>query len=309
MEIKSFIKAALLLLGMRILYKAKSEADNQEKYFKKTLKSKKYQVLFKQDLLFKAAEIISLLEEKFLNFNIEESASETLIVSFADFKFHIDSWEEFFILKEIFIDEEYKFLSPFELIFVDIGTNVGISSLYFSRFKNTKGIYCFEPVKDTFEIAQKNFEINSNLKILGLYNFGLGAFEREEYFLFNREFKGNSGIRGKLSSSLKNQKNNEHRQVTIKPASVVLEPIFKRHKGDKIVLKIDCEGGEYEIIEDLARGNLLKHIYFLMIEWHDHGPNILEDYLLQNNFLIISKTLSNQSGLIYAMWSGKSFEK
>ena len=62
---------------------------------------------------------------------------------------------------------------------------------------------------------------------------------------------------------------------------------------------MDCEGAEYEIVENLSKENLLKSVDIIIIEWHDLGAKVIEDYLLLNNFTIFSRSLGPVSGLIY----------
>ena len=187
------------------------------------------------------------------------------------------------------------------VIFLDIGTNIGITSLFLSTKENIKAIYGFEPVPYTYKIAIGNLKRN-NISNVEIKNIGLGGFSRKEEFVFNSKHKGNSGLRGEASFSIRNLKEKEKTIVSVDIIDVSEEflKIKKIHTQEKIGLKIDCEGGEYEIIDKLDLDGLLDQVNVLIIEWHDKGAEHIEDILIKNKFKIFSRVLETNSGIIYA---------
>ncbi|MDB0061197.1 FkbM family methyltransferase [bacterium] len=187
------------------------------------------------------------------------------------------------------------------VIFLDIGTNIGITSLFLSTKENIKAIYGFEPVPYTYKIAIGNLKRN-NISNVEIKNIGLGGFSRKEEFVFNSKLKGNSGLRGEASFSIRNLKEKEKTIVSVDIIDVSEEflKIKKIHPQEKIGLKIDCEGGEYEIIDKLDLDGLLDQVNVLIIEWHDKGAEHIEDVLIKNKFKIFSRVLETNSGIIYA---------
>ncbi len=120
-----------------------------------------------------------------------------------------------------------------------------------------------------------------------------------EKVLYNSQAKGNCGIR--LESSLViDKKDAKEIEINIKDISEILPDLMAKHSTQKKVLKIDCEGAEYEILQKLSDANLLKFIDVLLIEWHDKGAKILEDILIANDFRLVSRHLTSISGMIYA---------
>ena len=260
----------------------------------------KYNIKVHTWLLYQAANYIIQFENKLKCFNIEDG-KKGLVISFEGLKLELETKEEFLILNEVFIKEDYSFELKDDCIVVDIGANVGFSSLYFSRMDNVVKIFSYEPVKDTFNTANKNLDQKNISKKTTLFNFGLGGKERKETFFYKHQAKGNSGLRGSLSQSYKNPENCETRVVEIKKASEVLETIFKENALYKKVLKIDCEGAEYEIIEDLVQADMMNKVDVIMMEWHDYGPEILKKYLIDNNFTVFSGGSGSKAGMIYAV--------
>ena len=229
-----------------------------------------------------------------------EGHKEGVLASFNGLQFYIESSEEFFIIKEVFIEKDYNLLSNENFVVFDIGMNIGISSLFFALQKNVTQIYSFEPVVLTYNQAVYNRDLNPSYAAkIEAFNFGLGGSTRVEKVLYNAQAKGNCGIR--LESSLVLDKNNaEEIEIQIKNIGEVLPDWFAKHPNQKKVLKIDCEGAEYEILQKLNDTNLLEAIDVLLIEWHDKGATILEELLIANNFSVISRHLTSITGMIYA---------
>jgi FkbM family methyltransferase len=253
------------------------------------------------DILFKAKSYIENLSKYFDDVQIENHR-DGFIVSFSGVKIYVESAEEFFIINEVFIENDYNFKSLSSAVVIDIGANIGISSLFFSQLSNVEKIYAFEPVEDTFAQAQYNFTLNSNLsKVHSLQNFGLGKNDRDEVFMFNKFIKGNTGVRGKLSSSYANSTHVVEKNVKIRDASKVFSEILDENARKQIIVKMDCEGAEYEIFESLQKSQLISQIDVFMIEWHDHGAEAIESKLIDAGFSFFSRRLAINSGMLYAI--------
>ena len=133
-----------------------------------------------------------------------------------------------------------------------------------------------------------------------MYNFGLGHSNRTETFLFNPGVKGNTGIRGAQSTSFDKEKVVPV-EVVIKNASNEILKIIDTHSSQDIIVKMDCEGGEYEIMKNLNETGVLKKIKALAIEWHDLGSVALLACLKEHGFTCFYPNLARNSGMIYAV--------
>lgn len=253
------------------------------------------------DLLNNSKDYILNLEQKFKNLDIKNH-KQGFLVSFLDLNIYIESREEFHILNELFIRNDYNFISTNKAIVIDIGANIGISSLFFSRFSYVDEIYAFEPVNDTFEQAQYNFKLNDKIqKVKWIKNIGLGKDNRKETFLFDKNCKGNCGIRGKLSPSYSNNVNALEKEVQICEASLEIRKILDEVNNDrKVIIKMDCEGAEYEIFDNLFKTGMINKIDVIILEWHDRGSQVIEEILTESGFNFFSKSLGPISGIIYA---------
>lgn len=229
-----------------------------------------------------------------------ESHKDGVLACFNGLKIYVESSEEFFILREVFVEKDYNLLSNENFVVFDIGMNIGISSLFFALNQKVTQIYSFEPVVTTYNQAVYNLELNqAYFSKIEAFPFGLGGSSRVEQVLYNSQAKGNCGIR--LESSLViDKKDAKEIEIIIKDISEILPGLMAKHSVQKVVLKIDCEGAEYEIIQKLNDANLLKDIDVLLIEWHDKGSKILEDLLTANDFRVVSRHLTSITGMIYA---------
>jgi len=78
------------------------------------------------------------------------------------------------------------------------------------------------------------------------------------------------------------------------------EKIFKKYQKREYILKMDCDGPEYEILEKMNKEELLNKFSIIMLEWHYNGTEIIEEYLKKNNFVYFNFKKSNNIGTIYA---------
>jgi len=260
----------------------------------------KYDVKLNKDLLESSYPYIQKLAKR-LTIDSIKDYKNGVVIKFSSLQFYIESWEEFFILCEVFIDKEYNFLSNQDFILIDIGCNIGVASLFFSQKQNIKKIYSFEPVKYTYENALINFNLNNDFSSkIEVFNYGIGDSNKIETFLFDKNIKGNTGIRGSKSINYKISTTKEKIEVLIKNASTIFLEIISKNEEDNFAFKIDCEGAEYEILRNLDENNLIERVSVFMIEWHDDGAEILEKILVRKNFVVFSSDLESNSGMLHA---------
>jgi FkbM family methyltransferase len=251
------------------------------------------------DLVLKSASYLFEIKKYFPDLVLERH-KEGVLARFNGLQIYIESSEEFFIVKEVFLEKDYNLLSNENFVVFDIGMNIGISSLFFALNKKVTQIYSFEPVVTTYDQAVYNLELNPTYSNkIEAFNFGLGGSSRVEQVLYNSQAKGNCGIRLESSPAI-DKDNAEEIEINIKDISAILPDLMAKHSGQKKVLKIDCEGAEYEIVQKLNDANLLADIDVLLIEWHDKGAKILEELLIANDFRVISRHLTSITGMIYA---------
>jgi hypothetical protein len=86
---------------------------------------------------------------------------------------------------------------------------------------------------------------------------------------------------------------------------ITLDEIIKENKLEKIsILKLDCEGAEYDIFENLSEGSFEK-IEKICFEYHimnedDSRLNNLKEKLIKKNFKLEILPTNNNLGMIFA---------
>lgn len=153
---------------------------------------------------------------------------------------------------------EYDFLKVEGHDVIDIGANLGGSSIYFA-IKGANKVISLEPYPYTFNLAKKNIEINKLNNKIELLNAGYGE---DRKIIIDTSFIPNNTSPLKevaLGSEFPPSNGTETELLS-------LNTIISRFNLKSVVLKMDCEGCEYDLlIED---NDILKKFMVVQIEYH-----------------------------------------
>jgi FkbM family methyltransferase len=162
---------------------------------------------------------------------------------------------------DIAIDNKVNFKN--DDVVIDIGGNIGMVSILLAKKYPFIKIYAFEPVYENWKNFKRNIKINNvnNIKLFNLAVAGNNCFAKIEHDY-------NINI---CSSLMKNFIHQWQREICIKRNTVktiTLDDILLRFKIDKCkLLKIDCEGSEFEIFYN---SKLLNKIEYVTGETHSY---------------------------------------
>ena len=155
-------------------------------------------------------------------------------------------------------------------IFIDLGayngdTLKGALKLY----KNFDIFYAFEPLPENFEKLDKTF---GNAARVVLLNAAADVEEGEKKFYLANNSK-------KLGGSLCSDKSNCFKDKTelVKTVDISKFIMDKFTPKDKIILKMDVEGKEYDILEKMIKDGSIRYINRLFCEWHYKRLSSMED--------------------------------
>ena len=139
-------------------------------------------------------------------------------------------------------------------IVIDIGANVGMISIYLAKKYPFLKIYAFEPVKQNYENLLKNIEINNiNEGIITAENVAITKDRRNMNIITPLNNTGGS------SFVIERDLNAINSNINLNVKSITFDDIFEKYNIDKCkLLKIDCEGAEYEILYNASENNLRK---------------------------------------------------
>lgn len=150
-------------------------------------------------------------------------------------------------------------------IILDVGGFEGQWAEDMYRRYNCK-IYIFEPVESYYKILTERFIGNDKVKI---YKCGVSNKDGETYISLGGDssstFHENSRIDTYLDS------NREKIQL------IDLSKFLEDENLDKVdLIKINIEGGEFDLLEHLADTDKLKTFVDIQVQFHDFVPNAIE---------------------------------
>lgn len=170
-------------------------------------------------------------------------------------------------------------------IFIDVGANIGLMSIFSSRAVGNKGkVYSFEPVSETFKIFKKNIEINK-IKNIDAFNVGVSD-SKGKSFIYTNLYAGKGS-----SSFIRPADQNESKEYKIS-VETLDELLIRHHLTNIRMLKIDVEGWELHVLKGAEALLRSPQTAIICIEYSKltGGNNDSEDiysYIIEiNNYLI-----------------------
>jgi FkbM family methyltransferase len=182
------------------------------------------------------------------------------------------------MIDEIWAYRKYDYfgyrVAPGDVV-VDIGGNIGAFSLYAARIGGASRVFSFEPFPGNYKILSHNVEQN-RLRNVTCVNQAVAGSRGLRTLRLNSEDSGSHSL---VNGSC------EH---TIEVECCTLEDVFARYSLTKIdYLKMDCEGAEYEILENAI--SRLPQIGRISMETHmimGRKPEDLERLLQSHGFVV-----------------------
>jgi len=235
-----------------------------------------------------------------------------LLLTFGKISIKIKTEDEFNNVCEVMLDQIYNYYvnNGRQDIVLDVGMNIGDSVLYFLQCSNVKKVYGYEPFRETFISAQENLrDFLNNPERVEIFQYGISDKSEKRTITFNSGMTcGQSTIENVREKAytmyvdwgLVSQADEEMEQIEVKNATEVFGTIIKNYPECNIILKMDCEGEEYGILENLLQSGLLCKISFIILEWHYRGKDVLLEYLRKAGFSWWCQDKSKEMGLIYS---------
>ena len=154
---------------------------------------------------------------------------------------------------------DYDDIPVFEKTVVDIGSNIGDSSIFFS-LRGAKHVIGFEPFPKNYNLSIQN--INENYLSQRISINLAGCSSKNTTITIDPHFDSTAGTR--LT----------HFSKGVKVPLFTLAKIIKKFQvPENSILKIDCEGCEYDIIYE-SSAETLKHFSYIKIEYHYGYKNL-----------------------------------
>lgn len=150
-------------------------------------------------------------------------------------------------VKEIFMEEVYKQSLPPDCQVIDCGAHIGLSLIYVKSICPSAKIIAFEPDQKNFKLLQKNI-LSHHLTDIELRNEAVWIDDTELQFMSE----------GSMSSKITSGDTGNKKVKATRLKNYLDGPIE--------FLKLDIEGAEYPVIQDIA--SQLQNVNNLFIEYH-----------------------------------------
>jgi FkbM family methyltransferase len=197
-------------------------------------------------------------------------------------------------IMSVFFKKVYGDVNPNSVV-IDIGANIGVYSI-FAALKNAI-VYAYEPEPTNFNFLLENIKLNNFEKNIFPFRKGVsGKEEKRDLYLEISPFH---------SLYLKNSSN----KIKINKIQIDCIPLEKIFDENKIkfcdILKLDCEGAEFEILYNTP-DECFKKIREIRMEYHhqtaDKNYNITDliSFLGKRGFKVLKfKKESKNTGCVW----------
>jgi FkbM family methyltransferase len=147
-------------------------------------------------------------------------------------------------------------LAPSPRIIVDIGANVGFFTLYAASRWPKAVIHAYEPAPQNFANLMRNVELSKAERVVCHATAVTGKAGVTTLYL-----KQDSGWHSIWSHDAESE---------IRVSTTTLNDIVNEVDGPIDLLKLDCEGAEYEVFE-AAESLLARSVQQIVMEYHELG--------------------------------------
>ena len=210
-----------------------------------------------------------------------ENHFNTLIINSENKKIYFDGWWLGDVWSS-FIGETYSKLPCKNKIVIDVGANIGDTSISFIHNGATK-VIALEPFPINYEFAKSNISKNNMQDKIDLILGGCSSDSSE--ILVDPKL---SGLGYKMERMNTGEKINQF----------TLEQLINKFDIIGGVIKMNCEGCEYETIINTP-DVILRKFSHILVQYHE-GPDSLINKLSNAGFRISNEVYSTNKGQIFA---------
>ncbi len=180
------------------------------------------------------------------------------------FDFLLPHDKDYYALKLLFSSNEKK-------SFLDVGGNIGLSTIGFRKLGFTNTIHVFEP--DKILVTKNLINLKKKYKNIKIYSFGLSnknfskklykAYYKNIYFHFNNSFD-----KGYIKEKLASNYGDKVRSFKIKSKKLSLKKFDDLKISDQICfIKIDVEGLDHNVLYGMKQC-IKKFLPVILVEYN-----------------------------------------
>lgn len=160
-------------------------------------------------------------------------------------------------------------------VLIDIGSNIGLSSLsLIQKFPSIKTVVGIEAESLNFEILKENFKLwGAQYQDITFVPKNMIASSESDVSHTITKLSDDANLTA--SGTFRFERNNAS-ETGVKVKSIAVQNLLKEYSSEQLaIVKIDIEGGEYELFEKNC--DWLNQVVFMTIELHDrYDPKLID---------------------------------
>lgn len=187
-----------------------------------------------------------------------------------DLKVNLESDADLSVFEEIFVDRDYKIVDEIikrASVVIDVGAHLGFFSLYCAFLNPNVKVFSFEPDERNYGLLKKNLQENRVKNVVS-------------------KNSAVSEIVGEVDLNLAEDSHNhslilDHNDKKKRVFSTTLQTICSKFSIEKCdLVKLDCEGAEFKILENIDSATFGK-ISAFVIEYHEYFSEMKKEKLVE----------------------------
>lgn len=178
------------------------------------------------------------------------------------------------VYEEIFEDLGYQVIDGVlksSAVILDVGAHVGLFSIYARLLNRNAKIFAYEPFEGNFLTMKENLKKNGCENVV-CKNSAVGASDAVREIYVNEDSHNHSfhlvGVSG------------EKKKINVVSMVSILEKLAKEGILNVDLVKLDCEGSEFEILQSLSSEHFVR-IRCFYIEFHEYEEGMERQILVK----------------------------
>lgn len=202
---------------------------------------------------------------------------------------------DMYVIEDIFNRNEYHLNSlglPEDAVIMDIGAHIGAFTIAATQIAPDGRVLAFEPMPSNYKVLKKNVKTN-NLEQVAIFPLAISGQDGQVRLYVNEN--------NTAGHSMTSMTSGKYHSVP----SITLTKAIQDNRIRRIdLLKMDCEGAEYDILFNTPESTL-RLIDKIIMEYHgssDFQASSLADFLISFGFSVtIVKEYDHKRGLAEIM--------
>lgn len=160
-------------------------------------------------------------------------------------------------------------------VFIDVGANIGIYSLYATSINRNIKAIAIEPVQETYFELIKNIELNKSSGQIEPINAALSFMEGSGKMIGSDGRVGSSGAQLIIGES----------PFGSSVRTMTGDQILSRQVGSRAIVKIDTDGNGFDILSGFQKSFEKNLVESILVETTSANESQIEQILISNKFI------------------------